>query len=423
MLTSPDKNRSINGLHTMDLSTLVCVIPYVNGADVVHRLSLCSRDVRAVCRSVKIGVTLRDDLPEQELAVIARSWPKLGQVTMRTLTFSGASFVKTFKHMNDLTVYRGLRSQSPDLYLGQHTAILQNLNRLALYDSHTLHVEWIRTCSNLTELCLLSTHISDLQFISSLKRLRFLNIRATHVKSLSPLVQCFWLEELDASWTRVWDLSWIKPKTLPRLRVLNIGWTQVEDVSPATMLSNLRVLNLMGTSLSTINGSHSWVCGLRSLDISWTSFQSLQNVVSCRSIKTLDISGCSVDDFSALKDIALESLNATKCSLGDLSCLSHLTSLTNLSVAWNAVSSSTPLEGLYQLKTLNLSFTMVKSIRVPQSLTSLDLSGTYVSDLEPVSCLSNLHTLYIENLKVHDLEPLQRCVSLQTVHKFGTVIL
>ena len=407
----------------MDLSNLVCVIPYVNGADVVHRLSLCSRDVRAVCRSVKIGVTLRDDLPEQELAVIARCWPKLGQVTIRTLTFSGAAFVKTFKHMNDLTVYRGLRSQSPDLYLGQHTAILQNLNRLALYDSHTLHVEWIRKCSNITKLSLLSTQFSDLEPVSSLKRLRFLNIRATHVKSLSPLVRCFWLEELDASWTRVGDLSWIKPKTLPRLRVLNLGWTQVKDVSPASMLSNLRVLNLNGTSLSTICGSNSWVGGLQTLDISWSGFQNLHTIVCCCTVKTLDVSGCSVDDCSALKHLALESLNATKCSLRDLSSLSHLTSLTNLSVAWNELISSEPLEGLSRLKTLDLSFTMVKNIQVPQSLTSLNLSGTFVSDLEPVASLSNLHTLYIEYLKVHDLEPLQRCVSLQTVHKFKTVIL
>ncbi|MCK4340271.1 MAG: leucine-rich repeat domain-containing protein, partial [Phycisphaerae bacterium] len=56
------------------------------------------------------------------------------------------------------------------------------------------------------------------------------------------------------------------------------------------------------------------------------------------------------------------------------------------------------------------------------SLTTLDLRGTLVADLSPLSGLTNLTTLDLEGARVVDLSPLSGLTSLATLYLNGTPV-
>ena len=111
----------------------------------------------------------------------------------------------------------------------------------------------------------------------------------------------------------------------------------------------------------------------------------------------------------------LTDLGARDANISDLTGLQAATNLTSLGLGYgkvgnsNAVNDLSPLAGLTQLTSLDLSGNSISDISAVTGLTNLTwlhLWGNPISDISPVMGLTNLTTLYLGNINISDLSPL-----------------
>ena len=123
-----------------------------------------------------------------------------------------------------------------------------------------------------------------------------------------------------------------------------------------------------------------------------------------------------VSNFSPLTGLTnLKTLNLTYCSLSDVSFLTKLTQLRTLWLSNNPISDLSPLAGLTQLRSLYLFSTSVSEVSVISGLTQLTglgISGDSLSDVSPLAKLTQLRTLLLSNNPISDLSPLAKLTHL-----------
>lgn len=131
----------------------------------------------------------------------------------------------------------------------------------------------------------------------------------------------------------------------------------------------------------------------------------------------------SLDGLSNLKTLSSLVLGNDTVDDLDLTRLSKLHHLTNLSLSGKAVHDVTSLAGLRKLRNLNLSSTSVSDLTplAPlESLETLSLSGTPVGDLTPISGLTRLKRLDLTQTPMSDLSPVAGLTSLNELSIVST---
>jgi hypothetical protein len=122
---------------------------------------------------------------------------------------------------------------------------------------------------------------------------------------------------------------------------------------------------------------------------------------------------------------------ATELDLGDLSNLAGLpdfgtfTTLQSLDVSGTQISDLAPLTDLTALVILNLNRTQVSDLAVLADLTALEtihLDGTKVRNLGPLISLAALEFLDLDRTRVSDLAPLAGLTALQTLYLSRTQV-
>ncbi len=117
--------------------------------------------------------------------------------------------------------------------------------------------------------------------------------------------------------------------------------------------------------------------------------------------------------------------------IADLTGLEHAHYLTYLNLGGqniggasgntNTVSDFSPLAGLTNLQSLNLShisFTDISSLATLTNLTELGLSGNNLTDISPLANLTNLDTLSLANNDLTDISPLANLTGLTSLYLF-----
>ena len=249
------------------------------------------------------------------------------------------------------------------------------------------------------------------------------------------------LTSLTYGW--IIDLTGLEKAT--NLTMLSLTYHSISDISALSGLTNLTTLRLQGYNSYTtpVLSDISALSGLTKLT-------------------TLDLRNNSISDISALSGLTKLTtllLNANKIS--NISVLSRLTNLITLelgshgagsvySLRWgnqfpwvplgakNAISDFTPLSGLTKLTTLDLNNTGISNISVLSRLTKLTTLhlGTYVgfsssdlsredqadlpvnsiSDISTLSSLTNLTTLDLTGNSISDISTLSSLTNLTTLN-------
>ncbi len=113
-------------------------------------------------------------------------------------------------------------------------------------------------------------------------------------------------------------------------------------------------------------------------------------------------------------------------NLKDINGLEKVESLRTLYLADTGVSDVGPLAALTNLQRLYLSGTGVSDVGPLAALTNLqwlDLNGTGVSDVGPLAALTNLQWLYLNGTRVSDVGPLAALTNLLALILTGTKVL
>jgi hypothetical protein len=131
-------------------------------------------------------------------------------------------------------------------------------------------------------------------------------------------------------------------------------------------------------------------------------------------------------DLSPLSALAgLIELSLRNTLVSDLSPISGLKGLQILYVNNTRVSDLSPLLKLNGLQTLSIDNTPVSDLSPLSKLTGLrqlSFDNTDVSDLSPLSALMGLRTLYLRNTPVSDLSPLSKLIGLQWLYLNNTQV-
>jgi internalin A len=207
----------------------------------------------------------------------------------------------------------------------------------------------------------LSDELTDLSPLASLPNLTYLSFNGRKLTDLKPLASLSKLTHLAIVYGRSEDNS---PKDL----------TQVLDLKP---LANLNKLNYLLIETDRIND--------------------IRPLANLYELTELLFGGKNIKDFKPLSGLVkLKTLSLINTNIHDISSLSGLSNLTNLYL--------TQSEGR-----------IIE--REPSDLEELDLSNNNKpTDLNPLSSLNNLATIYFDNIRIKDLQPLANLKNLKQLY-------
>lgn len=140
---------------------------------------------------------------------------------------------------------------------------------------------------------------------------------------------------------------------------------------------------------------------------------------------TVPVEAANLDDLSNL--VFLEELTVTAGAKGDLSFISALTNLKNLSISSVAVnqdvlSKIAALPNLEKLTLQNCSLSNISALSSAQKLTDLDLSNNTIKNIEPISHMKSLQNLSLKSNAISDLSPLSGRVTLKQLDISGNAV-
>ena len=177
------------------------------------------------------------------------------------------------------------------------------------------------------------------------------------------------------------------------------------------------IRNLAGlefaTNLQTLDLGREWVDGrwVNSNDIS-----DLSPLSGLTNLTTLWLDDNNLSDVSPLSGLTnLTTLGLYFNDITDVSPLSGLTNLTTLGLSDNSISDVSPLSGLTNLTTLGLYFNDITDVSPLSGLTNLTWLGLFdnnISDVSPLSGLTNLTELRLSDNNISDISPLSGLTNL-----------
>lgn len=403
-----------------------------------------------ISRDVTSLVLSQQRLTSADIAPLA----ELTKLTNLSLTDNGITDVSVLSGLNALTLLQLGNNKITDI---TPLSGLTNLETLYLDGNAITSFAPLHSLRNLKTLSIKNTGISDEDFAALKKALPDCNIRSDKsgdevveitlggvtfmsdvteldlsgkgIKDISELSKCTSLEKLDLRDNKISDLTPLMD--LSELSWLCIWNNEVEDVLPLMGLSKLSYLDADHNKITDITA----VSGMLSLEELWLSgndISSIKPIAKLSSLKRLGLKATGLDDnalknletLTSLKELAIEDnvkltaegVDALKAKLKSCTVThSELTStlilggVTYKSDAQSVMASGkgvTSLAGLDKFK----------------KLSSLQLTNTAVSDLSPLSGLTELTDLDIWSGdaslggSVSDLGPLAGLTKLSTVN-------
>lgn len=228
---------------------------------------------------------------------------------------------------------------------------LQKLKDLSLSKFFIIDFEPLLNLTSLEVLYLYDCNFDDVELLGKMSTLKKLFLEGNPVGELSDLGHLQNLEVLNADSCGIRDLSPIKD--LKKLRALSIGgWNKIGDLSPVSQLSNLEYLNLWGNDFDFFEDEDTE-------DFEEEDYQTrgkfldLTPLSKLTKLQDLTLVETRVKDISPLQNLkALESLILSENNIEDISVLSHLTKLTQVWIDGNPIEDSSPLRNLPDLEEL-----------------------------------------------------------------------
>ena len=268
---------------------------------------------------------------------------------------------------------------------------------------------------NLISLNLGSNQISDLTPIAGLTNLTVLSFGGfggNLITDLSPLAEMTNMTSLALTNNQITDLTPLAGMTY--LASLGLGGNQVTDMSPLAELSNLRYLWLWGNQISELPPLGG-MTSLVNLDLSENPISDVSPVAALTGLTHLSLSSTEFYDFSMFAEFpGLEMLGVTFSEICDeqlaelVDAIVELPYLTELALWVNEISDLEPLTRLTNLTTLWLSenlLTDISPLAEMINLTVLGFSSNEVTDISPLSELINLTMVFAGGNPITDWSP------------------
>jgi len=286
------------------------------------------------------------------------------------------------------------------------------------------------------------TSDADLTELADIPKLEEVDLEAYELTStqLTSLAKATQLQELRLSLHGPIESDLSELASLQNLTQLEVqgDLERLDGIGQLKKLTNLAIDDVYVRSLDFLDG----LTELKELSVDHTSeLADISAISNLSALKMLDLAWAeSLTDLSPLAGMGIEKLNLSNTGASDFGFLSSLTSLKDLSVLQESFTSLEPLRGAGSLTKLNLHrFTPVTSLEplngmtqlewltvgseklidgAPLAslagLTSLDLSGSGITDLSVISGMNHLGHIKVSE-KTADITPLRGKANLTNV--------
>ena len=343
----------------------------VNG-NPLNNASINTHIPTLISRGVRVDFDKLVDIPDSNLrTAIEKALGKASGVTITT---------EDMKHLPQLI--------APNASITDLTGLegATNLTLLELGNNFISDLSPLKGLTNLVRLELHNNSISDISPLKGLTNLKYLLLDNNSISDLSPLKGLTNLVRLELHNNSISDISPLKGLT--NLKYLLLDNNSISDLPPLKGLTNLRRLELHNNSISDISPLVANT-GLGPGDVIIVNGNPLNNASINTHIPTLISRGVRVD-FDKLVDIPdsnlrtaiekalgkasgdtittadmkrLTDLEAPNANITDLTTgLEHATNLTLLDLDNNSISDISPLTGLTQLTVLFLTGNSIRHL-------------------------------------------------------------
>jgi len=190
----------------------------------------------------------------------------------------------------------------------------------------------------------------------------------------------------------------------------------VSDLSPLSGMTQLQFLDLSDNNITNISAL-TGLTRLNFLFLSSNKISDISTVAGMTKLQEVELDGNMISDISPLNnhnDLAF--LYLTGNVVSSLPTFTGLPSLSAIALDYNLLTSITKLAGLPALDNVNVAGNKIVSLTgLPKSLRTLRAAENQISDLSPLSALSNLDFADLSNNKIKDLSPLTGLKALEEV--------
>jgi len=292
--------------------------------------------------------------------------------------------------------------------------------------------------------------ITTLNPVKRLFNLTVLNVSATNLKDFTPVSEIRELEDLNISNNTLSSIDFLTNSS--RLHILNIENTQVASLSSLEKLSDLKTIYADNSGINDskafqfreknsgcivvykTNELEGWWNGL---SVAWKNLFSGQFKIDSPPTKEqlhliLFLDSLVIKDNSQINDLSpvtmisgLKNLTMSGTQVSNLQPLSQLSNLEVFQCNQSPVSDLTPLSGLSKLQKLDIENTPVEDldpIAVLLNLRSLNGSGTQIKSIDPVEDLMKLEEIKLNNTLIKSLKPLLELPRLKSLECYNTKI-
>ena len=272
---------------------------------------------------------------------------------------------------------------------------LMNLTGLSLWNNQVTDISSLGSLTSLTYLNLANNRVGDLSPLVNLKSLEVLDLFANEVENVVPLAGLKNLNELILTDNRIGDLSPLVGLT--KLRTLLLKRNQIKDF---TLLSELNLTELKYDAVSDPTGQ-------TQPSEAWMPDPGLRAAVRGELGLLPDI------PLTKEKMLRLDYLYAHDKGILDITGLEFATNLRELHLSQNPITDLRPLSNLTQLMGLHFWHVPVHPINLDLrplanliNLEMLSLEGNWISDIRPLMGLKKLRRLHLSNNQIEDVSPL-----------------
>ena len=280
-----------------------------------------------------------------------------------------------------------------------------NLSHRGLTD-----ISALSACQNLVSLDLSGNAISDLTPLMDIPGLQNINLSSNTITDLRPLMGLTSVKVLDVSANTI--SSTVPLGSLVSMQELNLANNAVSNFSGLAKLKSLNTLNISGTGFSDAdidnfyNLSRLSYCNVEyNPGLTGEGYRRLQSLIpACNIVHSDLVYSVDADRLTITSDTSV--LDMTGRGISDLSFLMQLSSLVEVYLGSNNISQ------IYY-------FQFTESWR---TITTLDLSNNYLTDISSLMALKNLVTLDLANNQIVDVYPLYALTNLRQLDLRGNPI-
>jgi parallel beta-helix repeat protein len=309
----------------------------------------------------------------------------------------------------------------------QPLSALTSLTTLYLYDNSVSDISALEGLTGLTTLMLGMNDLSDISPLRHLTALTFLTLFDNSIEDITPLSYLTNLEYLTIGRNHIVDITPLSGLAL--LKSLRLYENEISDISPLLSNSGLGVGDMVDITLNHLSPTSyfTYIPILEGRGVEVICDEVIVEFPDAgleAAIRTA-IAKPSGPIYSSDLD-TLTTLIKQSSGISDLTGLEFCTSLVELDLRANAISDLTPVSGLTNLERLLLGYNDNIANLEPLSgltkLAELGLVQNQIEDLTPIAGLTSLTILRLSNNMISDLTPISGLVSLEQILLAGNLI-